>query len=304
MKLSVIICTYNRVDFLDLCIQSIKSQIDKVDWAELIVVDNASKDATKQLIDTKYKNCVSYFYEEKQGLSHARNTGFNNSKGDWVAFIDDDAILRDGWLNSFLYTVNFYEFDCFGGPYYPWYKDGKEGWFLDIYGSNKKWLNYNFTQEIGKEFSGGNAVFKRSLLGSSPLFPTEIGMSGETQSYGEETYLINWLRENLNAKVGYVNELAIDHYVGLAKQKVSWYLKRALTEGRDFALSKATYKRKTVYLIKSVIQFFIFPLIVMELAVRNNYKISFTAILLEFLRPVLKVSGFLGCVFKFKKSDF
>ena len=60
MVLSIIICTYNRVKFLELCVNSILNQIKEKN-IELIIIDNNSNDNTKQYIKDHKSNIIKYY---------------------------------------------------------------------------------------------------------------------------------------------------------------------------------------------------------------------------------------------------
>ena len=64
MVLSIIICTYNRVKFLELCVNSILNQIKEKN-IELIIIDNNSNDNTKQYIKDHKSNIIKYYLEKK-----------------------------------------------------------------------------------------------------------------------------------------------------------------------------------------------------------------------------------------------
>jgi GT2 family glycosyltransferase len=102
MDLSIIIGTYNRCDRLGLTLQSVVDMNvpENVTW-EALVVDNNSSDRTQAVVNEIALNAeadVKYLMEKKQGLSHARNKGIEESTGALVAFIDDDCITDKNWL--------------------------------------------------------------------------------------------------------------------------------------------------------------------------------------------------------------
>ena len=87
--ISVIIRTYNRIDKLKRAIDSVFHQTLQ-DW-ELIVVDNCSDDGTEGFIKSLDNNKVRFYSINNQGIIAAsRNLGINNSKGKYIAFLDDD----------------------------------------------------------------------------------------------------------------------------------------------------------------------------------------------------------------------
>ena len=96
---SIILPTYNRARFLRDAFKAIRKQSFS-DW-ELIVVDDGSKDDTKDVFDDFKRNVsqeVKYIYQENQGPAAARNKGLNYAKGKYIAFYDSDDI----WLPDHL----------------------------------------------------------------------------------------------------------------------------------------------------------------------------------------------------------
>lgn len=111
-KVSVIIPTYNRVNFLEEAIESVLSQEYKN--FELIIVDDGSTDETRDIV-RRYTKEVAYFYQDRRGVSCARNMGIKISSGEYIAFLDSD----DKWLAKKLscqmdfFTQNPYASICY-----------------------------------------------------------------------------------------------------------------------------------------------------------------------------------------------
>lgn len=87
MKVSVVIPSYNRAHRIKECLESVVNQsyIEK----EIILIDNNSSDNTKNIVINNYPE-VKYFFENKQGVGHARNLGIEKSSGDWIHILDSD----------------------------------------------------------------------------------------------------------------------------------------------------------------------------------------------------------------------
>ena len=102
MLISIIIATYNRRSHLILTLESLlKQQTDASFEYEVIVVDNNSNDATKTAVESefsKWNGRLKYFLEPNKGKSYAMNKGINESKGQIIAFTDDDVIVDPRWL--------------------------------------------------------------------------------------------------------------------------------------------------------------------------------------------------------------
>ena len=87
MKISVIIPTYNRAEFLANTIESVLNQTVEAD--EIIVVDDGSDDKTKGVVE-QYP--LKYIYQKNSGVSSARNRGIREASNDFICFLDSDDI--------------------------------------------------------------------------------------------------------------------------------------------------------------------------------------------------------------------
>ncbi len=103
IALSVIACTRNRAAQLVGMLKSLAECSQPRHWGyELIVVDNGSTDSTKAVVEQARSAspcAVRYVTEMRKGLSHARDTGWLNARGELVAFVDDDVRVDAQWLH-------------------------------------------------------------------------------------------------------------------------------------------------------------------------------------------------------------
>jgi glycosyltransferase involved in cell wall biosynthesis len=99
---SVIIPCYNHSRYLSKAIGSVLSQ-DYIHH-EIIVVDDGSIDDTRSVAQS-YET-VKYIYKSNQGLSAARNTGIENSTGDFLVFLDADDWLFNDALSTNMHYLN------------------------------------------------------------------------------------------------------------------------------------------------------------------------------------------------------
>ena len=101
MKVSVIIPTYNSEKYLDECLKSVINQTFR-DY-EIIIVDNKSEDNTLKIIekymkDNKNITLIRLDRNLKQGI--ARNTGVQNSIGEYIMFVDSDDKVSPEFINK------------------------------------------------------------------------------------------------------------------------------------------------------------------------------------------------------------
>ena len=96
--ISIIIPTYNQGEFLERCLKSISSQSYKN--FEIIVIDNASTDNTKSIVDKFNYLPLKYLVNKNKGMiAQSRNLGIQKASGDIIAFLDSD----DYWENDKLH---------------------------------------------------------------------------------------------------------------------------------------------------------------------------------------------------------
>jgi GT2 family glycosyltransferase len=115
-SVTVVVCTFNRVQWLPKCLRSLEEQDPKPD--EVIVVDGPSDDGTRALLELlEGQGHVILVKQPKlDGISSARNLGLAKAKGNIICFIDDDAIAQPGWLASIVDAYTDLSVGGVGGP--------------------------------------------------------------------------------------------------------------------------------------------------------------------------------------------
>ncbi len=176
--ISVVVCTYNRCDLLEQVMKTLVIQTLSRDQFEIIVVDNNSKDGTSKVTDLFIVNNpetnIRYALETKQGLSHARNRGWKEAKGEYVSYIDDDCKAPGQWLEVAKQIIDQHFPTIFGGPYYAFYSSPKPNWFKDSYGSHTLG-DQAHPMGLDEFVSGGNIFFQKSLLQKIGGFDPNLG---------------------------------------------------------------------------------------------------------------------------------
>ena len=102
--ITVAICTLNRVGVLKDCLDGVLKQTIPHSEYRVIVVDNGSSDATKDVVESlgrQFDN-LRYVHEPVIGLSRARNAALGHATTPYIAYIDDDAIPHEDWLEELL----------------------------------------------------------------------------------------------------------------------------------------------------------------------------------------------------------
>jgi GT2 family glycosyltransferase len=101
---SIIIVTFNNLDYTKLCLNSIFEKTAYPNY-ELIVVDNGSMDGTKKYLlklKDEHSNIKVILNEENLGFAKANNIGIMASDGEYVIFLNNDTIVTRGWISGLI----------------------------------------------------------------------------------------------------------------------------------------------------------------------------------------------------------
>ncbi|MCP4108213.1 MAG: glycosyltransferase family 2 protein [Desulfobacteraceae bacterium] len=235
LMISVVLCTCNRAELLAAALDTLCKQLSEKSACEVIVVDNNSKDSTPDIVKNfcrDYPN-IRYFLETHQGLSHARNRGWQEAGGLYVAYVDDDCRMPAPWLTIAIEIINKIAPAVFGGPYFAFYNSPKPYWWKDSYGSYEKGRVSRPLSRF-EYLRGGNIFFRRKILEDMKGFEVRLGMSGQTLGYGEETHLQRRIRlEMPNEIIYYDPRLYNYHLVRSEKMCIRWRLYSHFVNGRN-----------------------------------------------------------------------
>ena len=234
LKLTIIVCTFNRSFWLRKCLESLVQPCADENAVEVLIVDNNSTDDTRKVAEefTARLPNFRYLLERTQGLSHARNRGYREAQGLYVAYIDDDARACNDWVDS---IIQFFELHPqvtgVGGPYNAFSNVPIPDWFPKEYGSRNLG---DETREIKNDewISGTNMIFSKHVLEEIGGFDTSLGMTGNKTSYGEETNLVRRMKAK-GWQIYYCPNIVVEHAILPYKLSLWWLLKSNYFNGKD-----------------------------------------------------------------------
>ncbi len=118
VDITVSVPTYNNFVMLRRALESLTSQITGGNFSfEILVINDGSTDDTAFVVkEVAEKSSVPlrYFRCNGAGVAMARNKSIDLSRGDWIAFFDDDQIAEPKWLHKLFQTALIYEAECVG----------------------------------------------------------------------------------------------------------------------------------------------------------------------------------------------
>lgn len=106
-RASVIVVTYNNLNYNRLCLQSIYTKTNYPDF-EVIVVDNNSTDGTREFLkefEATHPDMRVILNDSNAGFAAANNQGLDIATGEYVVFLNNDTIVTPGWLSRLIYHL-------------------------------------------------------------------------------------------------------------------------------------------------------------------------------------------------------
>lgn len=235
-QISAIICTHNREEYLGAAIDSLLEQ----DFSsyEVIVVDNASSDRTREIVEERLSNPqLNYVYEPVTGLSVARNTGAREARAPILAYLDDDAVASSSWLKI---IYNAYQSNeklaIAGGKVTLLWPDGI---------TPPQWLSSELAGSLGAYDLGETIVYiknpgmtprglnysiRRTFLEQVGGFDVKLGRIGKNLLSNEELHMTELALER-GWQVAYLPDALVAHNVAPERLEQSWFFNRGWWQG-------------------------------------------------------------------------
>jgi len=183
MKVSFSIPAYNEEVVIGKCLESVLTEIARSGAdAEVVVVNNASKDRTRE-VASGYAG-VRVVDEMQKGLTHAREAGLRATSGDIIANIDADTMLPPGWLTTVLKEFSAdQKLVALSGPFIYYDLSTIERALTRLFYAIGYVTHHVFQYVFrnGAMLQGGNFVIRRDAIEKIGGFNTTI------QFYGEDT---------------------------------------------------------------------------------------------------------------------
>ena len=130
---TVAICTLNRLRYLKPAVTEVLAQLVPFPQGRLLVVDNGSSDGTDAYLHDlrEAEEKVLIAREARTGTYFARRRAIQEGQGDYLVFLDDDAVPRPGWLSAMLEELTAPNVGVVGCTIEPLWEVPRPKWLSD-----------------------------------------------------------------------------------------------------------------------------------------------------------------------------
>ena len=231
--LSVIICTHQPERTADLAeaVRSVRAQTMPADEI-VLVVDHQPALADRLRAELPDLRVVAN--EGMRGASGARNTGVANARGEWLAFLDDDAVAEPEWLAHLATAGSEPDVLGVGGRITPLWLRPRPSWFPD-----------EFAWVVGASYRGlptvaaavrnvwtGSMLVSRDVFEAVGGFRAGFGKTGGRSAPEDTDFCLRAARAFPSRRWRYEPAALVGHKVPAQRCTVGFFLRRCYSEGR------------------------------------------------------------------------
>lgn len=237
-QFSVIVCAYTEKRWDDLlsAVASLRAQTRPVDEIILAIDHNP---ALFERAKAQFPELSVVENTEIRGLSGARNSGIAVAHGDFIAFMDEDAVADPNWLALLEQGFSSQNVLGVGGAILPWWLTGQPAWFPEEF----NWVvgcTYRGMPEVTspvRNLIGCNMAFRSEIFQKAGGFRSDIGRVGTFPAGCEETELCIRTRQvEPEGLFLYEPRARVLHRVPAVRTKFKYFSERCYAEGLSKAL--------------------------------------------------------------------
>ena len=242
---SVVIPTHNRDNLICRAVDSALKQTYKD--IEIIVVSDGSDDRTDEIMkkyESRFSNLKFISYFPGQGGNHARNTGIKNSRGEYIAFLDDDDEWHEDKIQLQIDFLN---------------KNPGIGLVCTAINSidDATGVKSVFVPSAPQDCS--IEILKYNLIGSTTTVLTKHELLDSVEMFDEDLKAMQdydlWIRLCQVTKVGVVQKPSVEYHNLVSNSQISWNYEKYLNASnyifrKYLALRKSKLTKRELKIIQ------------------------------------------------------
>jgi succinoglycan biosynthesis protein ExoM len=229
MRVQICVLTFQRPEMLRSALESLRRQESQHCQAtmQVLVIDNDAKESGKPVFKEVFGAshvAARYVVERQRGIARARNRALEESSdADFIAFLDDDEVADNHWLDRLLEVQAAYDADVVTGPSFPDFVKSTE-WIV---------RGGFFAPRISKtgqnvEFVETNNVLMRNTFARRFRFDLRFDSTG-----GEDTYFFMQLKK-AGARMVWAEDATVCETIPEQRTSFSWLMRRSFSEANRY----------------------------------------------------------------------
>ncbi len=236
MDLSIIIVNYNVKEFLENLLNSIVPATVGIE-TEIFVIDNASSDGSKDIIEQKFPHVKCVWNRENLGFAKANNIGLKMATGKNILLLNPDTILNENTLKVMISFMDNHaevgmagckilnpdgtlQLACRRGFPGPWTSFCKVSGLSNLFPQSRLFARYNLTYRDENQSYEVDAISGSFMMIRKEVYDAIGGLDEDFFMYGEDLDLC-YRVQKAGYKVYYVHETQIIHFKGESTKRSS-----------------------------------------------------------------------------------
>ncbi len=239
MQLSIIILNYNVRYFLELCVLSVQNAIQNLD-AEIIVIDNNSKDDSCEMMKNRFPNIKLIENKENVGFPKGNNIGVSQAKGEYICILNPDTVVAEDTFSRVLaFAKKQKDLGIIGvklidgtGNFLPESKRGVPTPFVafskitGLYKIFPKTFGKYYAQHLSENETGKVEILVGAFMLMKRDLYNEIGGFDENCFMYSDDIDLSYMTFKKGKSNYYFHETSVMHYKGESTVKDGIYMKR------------------------------------------------------------------------------
>jgi glucosyl-dolichyl phosphate glucuronosyltransferase len=263
-SLTIAIPTHNRAATLKATLESVAAQRLPADVdADCVVIDNASSDDTAAVVERIRANAsirLRRVVEPRLGSSFARNRAFDESRADFIFFIDDDAIAEPDWAAEMLAALETRELDAACGMVLPRWLQEPPAWlgpllWVKLAVHDRRAIENGAppdAENLANYFSA-NMGIRRSAVDRFGPFREDLGVTGGNPISGEDTELYARIIAG-GGRMGFAPRAIVHHMIPPERMNPAYLLRKSFAYGIGSAITGGASHNHLDKLVKNVVR--------------------------------------------------
>ncbi|MFA9516096.1 glucosyl-dolichyl phosphate glucuronosyltransferase [Halopenitus sp. H-Gu1] len=235
MKVSVVVCTYT-MDRYEVFTEAVESVLEQTyDPIEVVLVIDGNDEVYKHVQEDfgREENVVVHNNDENRGISYSRTKGAELASGDIVAFIDDDGVAEEDWIETLVETYEGTDAIAVGGDVKPNWVDEKPDFFPEEFYWLVGCVEPGFAED-GEEVRntyGSNISYRREEFLEVGGYDPNTGRKGDKHLQAHEAPVGIRLLEEYGQGMVFTEDAVVHHTLFEYRGDFAWLVSRSFWQG-------------------------------------------------------------------------